>query len=333
MAGNENCVGFLMRSAPKPVNEHARLSSLHELDINFDEPSEDIRNLCDLAARISGAPIALVSIVENDKQKFYANTGLSGVMETPRDWSFCAYAILESDHLIVRDTLLDDRFRDNPLVFGDPNIRSYLGVPLVVDGDARVGTLCVIDRNPRDYSDEIKVQLRGISGAVVSLLKKRRDDQKLEMRNREVVQLSTALTNYLEQDTLTGLTASFAFRRRVDTALRTTPHGSLLVVSIPDLREINRTHGHRAGDRCLQTVAHALDEYLSDNAIVGRLAGNEFAVFSFGDLVAVAELETRLMRALNELGPENSVSAEIRSAEAPKNGESFDSLYASLWNH
>ena len=134
-----------MPPAPEPINESARLVSLNQCRILDTEAETLFDDLTNLAAKLCGAPIALVSLVDSDRQWFKSTVGLC-VTETPRDWAFCAHAILRQDPLIITDAAGDPRTSDNPLVNGPPHIRFYAGAPLTVADQRRVGTLCLIDR-------------------------------------------------------------------------------------------------------------------------------------------------------------------------------------------
>jgi phosphoribosyl 1,2-cyclic phosphodiesterase/CheY-like chemotaxis protein len=134
--------------APLPEDEPERLAALHRLDILDTEPEERFDKLTRIAAALFDVPIALISMVDENRQWFKSAYGTS-VCEGPRDMSFCAHAILATAVMIVPDALLDSRFADNPVVVNDPRVRFYAGCPLVSDGRC-VGTLCLIDIRPRD---------------------------------------------------------------------------------------------------------------------------------------------------------------------------------------
>lgn len=157
-----------------PVDEPERLAELRALSILDTEAEDAFDSLTRLAAFICGTPIALVTLIDAKRQWFKSRVGLEAT-ETPRDISFCGHAILDPDRLFVVPDASDDvRFRDNPLVKDDPHIRFYAGMPLKVQAGSAVGTLCVIDRVPRDLSDKQREALATLSRAVVAQLNLRR---------------------------------------------------------------------------------------------------------------------------------------------------------------
>jgi PAS domain S-box-containing protein len=153
-----------------PANEVQRLARLRALAVLDSAPEPLFDSFARLAAQIAGTPIALLSLVDDQRQWFKANLGLPGVQQTPRDVAFCAHAILERDVMTVADARTDPRFADNPLVTGEPGIRFYAAAPLTLPSGERLGTLCVIDRAPRQLGDAQKRQLAELAQAVVQAL-------------------------------------------------------------------------------------------------------------------------------------------------------------------
>jgi PAS domain S-box-containing protein len=161
-------------SAPVPEDEARRLSVLSDYQLLDTQAEELFDTFTRLAAHICGTPISLISLIDERRQWFKSNFGLSGVSETEREIAFCAHAILSDNILEVPDAQADARFAENPLVLGDPNIRFYAGVPLVTGGGEKLGTLCVIDRKPRHLSDEQRASLRAIADALMEQFETRR---------------------------------------------------------------------------------------------------------------------------------------------------------------
>ena len=137
----------------KPDNEDSRLLALRSYVVLDTEPEPAFDALARIAARVLGVPIALVSLVDADRQWFKARYGLD-VRETSRDISFCGHVVANDERLVVPDAQVDSRFVDNPLVVGEPRVRFYAGVPLRAPQGEVLGTLCAIDHAPRQPSDE-----------------------------------------------------------------------------------------------------------------------------------------------------------------------------------
>jgi excisionase family DNA binding protein len=142
---------FLPLAAPNyPVSdeERARLAAVGASGLVDTDEEARFDRIVRLAAMVTGSPIAMVSLLTSTRQWFKARVGLAP-RETPRDWAFCSHAVLQDELFVVEDALGDARFRDNPLVQQDPHIRFYAGVPLRDRSGNALGTLCVIDREPR----------------------------------------------------------------------------------------------------------------------------------------------------------------------------------------
>ena len=149
-----------------PADEAQRLAALRALDL-LDTPAEErFDRVARIAAAALDVPIALVSLVDSDRQWFKACIGLNA-RETPRDLAFCAHAVHEKAELVVSDTLLDERFADNPLVLHEPRIRFYAGAPLILEDGSCVGTLCVVDTVPRDFGAAERATLRDLRDLVL----------------------------------------------------------------------------------------------------------------------------------------------------------------------
>lgn len=157
---------------PVPVDEHARLAKLRAYDILDTPPERAFERITQIAASVLETPIALVSLIDSSRQWFKSRVGLD-VAETPRDLAFCAHAIMEPGVMVVEDARLDARFASNPLVVGDPNIRFYAGAPLRTPDGFNLGTLCTIDRVPRQATPAQTRLLEDLAGLVIDELELR----------------------------------------------------------------------------------------------------------------------------------------------------------------
>jgi two-component system, cell cycle sensor histidine kinase and response regulator CckA len=164
--------------APLKKNETRRLKVLWQYDVLDTVPEEVFDDLTELAARICEAPIALISLIDEDRQWFKAKIGVT-VNETSRDISFCSHAIKQEDLFIIPDATQDARFANNPLVTSDPKIRFYAGAPLITPDGYALGSLCVIDKVPRELRPEQKQALRVLARHVMTQLELRRHSKEL----------------------------------------------------------------------------------------------------------------------------------------------------------
>jgi GAF domain-containing protein len=147
-----------MITAPTPDNEAGRIAALYAM-LLLDTPREErFDKIVEFAAREFDVPIALISLIDSDRQWFKAAIGLGDVCQTGRDISFCGHAIMRSNIMVVPNALEDARFADNPLVTGPPHIRFYAGAPLILETGYALGTLCINDTRPR-YLDDVEVAI------------------------------------------------------------------------------------------------------------------------------------------------------------------------------
>ena len=172
--------------APKPVDEPERIGALRAMELLDTPPEERFDRFTRLAASLFGVPIALVTLIDSERQWFKSKCG-SAVPETPRDQAFCAHVVYERMPVVVADARGDRRFADNPLVAGPPFIRFYAGVPLMLPSGACIGTFCIADTRPRHFGEKQLDQLRDLGRAVL-------DEVAFSSGERELARLLQAVT-------------------------------------------------------------------------------------------------------------------------------------------
>jgi diguanylate cyclase (GGDEF)-like protein len=246
--------------APPPLaDETRRLATLRRLDILDTPPEERFDRLTRLAKRLFDVPTALVTMIDEDRQWFKSSTGLT-VAQTPREFSFCGHAIASDSILLVPDASQDPRFHDNPFVIGDPHVRFYVGCPLSTPNGSKIGTLCLIDSQPRDFDKE--------SCALLSDLAR--------MAEQEFV--ATELANL---DELTGIPNRRAFKalgqQTLNQCHRARLPASMLFFDLDGFKGINDRFGHTEGDFALAAFATTLVATFCESDVIGRIGGDEFA--------------------------------------------------------
>jgi len=264
-----------MGSARHPPDEIARLAALKQLKVLDTKAEAEFDAIVRAASLVCDAPISLVSLIDSNRQWFKANVGLPGVTETSRDVAFCAHAILGSDLFEVPDATLDPRFHDNPLVAGHPDVRFYAGAPLRLSGGANVGTLCVIDRRPRQLTENQREILRSLAVAASHALEGRRaihgiHEAAVEMSHRAAHDALTGLANRTELE--------FRLTRTIQKARKTPSERTLLYIDLDQFRLVNDACGHTAGDLLLQQVARILGDIIRIPDTLARLGSDEFAI-------------------------------------------------------
>ncbi|QEY31294.1 sensor domain-containing diguanylate cyclase [Synechococcus sp. RSCCF101] len=259
------------------MNEAERLNALRRLcvlDTPLEERYERITRMVCQALRV---PISAISMVDASRQWFKSIQGLDAA-ETPREVAFCSHAIKKPEPMVVADAQRDHRFRANPLVTGPPNIRSYAAVPLALERDLRVGTLCAIDRVPRAFSSTEQAILKDLGEVVLSELR--------SLALTEVnAQLATDLDEARRQALIDPLTRiwnragiELALQRAWDEARRHQDVLSIVMVDCDGFKQINDLHGHPCGDAVLRTITRTLLRELRRMDVLGRWGGDEFLI-------------------------------------------------------
>ncbi|KTT24088.1 sensor domain-containing diguanylate cyclase [Pseudacidovorax intermedius] len=249
-----------MIPAPVPADDARRVRALHALGVLDTAPEERFDRVTRLARRMFQVPIALVSLVDAERQWFKSRQGVDA-QELPRDVSFCGHAILQDVVMEVPDLADDQRFHDNPLVAGAPHVRFYAGAPLTDAQGHRLGTLCILDHQPRRLSTEDRALLGDLA----------------DMVREELLATQAATTDHLTQlSNRRGFEALgehvLAVCRRLNMPAR------LLYLDLDGFKQINDQLGHAEGDAALVRFADALRGTFRAADVCARLGGDEFAV-------------------------------------------------------
>lgn len=249
-----------MLVAPIPENEHTRLETLRGLHILDTMAEERFDRITRLARRLFSVSISVVSLIDSDRQWFKSVQGLD-VCETSRDISFCGHAINQPTVMVVPDALNDPRFADNPLVLAAPNIRFYAGFPLTMPNGMRVGTLCIIDDKPKEFSLQDEQALEDLGRLV--------EDELLSIQQNTLDAL-TAISNRRGFELLAEKTLANTDRLGLST--------SLIFFDLDYFKEINDEFGHEEGDIALKSFANLLIDCFRESDVIARFAGDEFVV-------------------------------------------------------
>lgn len=299
-----------MQRPPKPDNEADRLRALSRYQILDTAPEAGYDDLVSIAAAICGMPMGSVSLIDADRQWFKARLGLEAP-ETSRDHAFCAHAILDPHAvMVVPNALLDARFSDNPLVTGSPGIRFYAGAPLLSADGMPMGTLCVMDNQPRELQRYQLDALDALSRQVSSLLELRKASHglALQLRDREwyeqqlqkfseELELQNAdLHEQVRLDALTGLANRRALGAALELALDGGEPCCVALLDIDHFKAVNDTHGHAAGDDVLVQVANTLRASSAGHGLLARYGGEEFAWLLPGTDLEQATLQCEYLR-------------------------------------
>lgn len=254
-----------------PHDEAARLHALRSLNVLDTAEEERFDRLTRMARRMFRVPIALVSLVDENRQWFKSRDGVAAC-ETPRDISFCGHAILADDIFLINDALADPRFADNPLVAGEPHIRFYAGCPLRTAGGHKIGTLCIIDSEPRAFDEDDRIALHDLAAVVED----------------ELTAFQTATT-----DDLTHISNRRGFLQLAQYSLnfcaRQRQPATLAFIDLDQFKPINDRFGHAEGDRALVAFSDTMRSSFRSTDLFARLGGDEFVVLLSGARKADAE--------------------------------------------
>jgi diguanylate cyclase (GGDEF)-like protein len=230
-------------------------------------PDERFDRLTALAAQHFDVPVALVSLVDANRQWFKSAVGMTQP-ETGREEAFCAHAILTPDEvMVVPDAPRDPRFADNPLVTGDTHIRFYAGAPILATNGQPLGTLCVMDREPRDFDRADRQFLAQLAASASDLLD-------LHLSHLTLAEAET-------RDPLTRLANRRQLETAMDAAMESAFAGrpfALLSIDLDDFRAINKQYGYEVGDHVLNQIGQRLSSSIRASDVPARIGGDEFAI-------------------------------------------------------
>ena len=276
-----------MPGATLPPQEVQRLAALASYDVLDTACEENFDDLTRLAARLTGSPTALISLIDQDRQWFKSKVGLDA-SETHRDQAFCAHAIHHPDEaLVVEDATADPAFADNVLVTGPLGLRFYAGVPLVSPSGHAIGTLCVLDYTKRTIAADALEALKVLARCVMTTLELRR--------------VMSELCNQALSDALTGLPNRVAFAAALSQAIarqrRDGLPATLLFVDLDGFKRLNTSFGHAVGDAALTEMGRLLRALIRQEDTAARLGGDEFAILLVGGDGTEARLVAERIRA------------------------------------
>jgi diguanylate cyclase (GGDEF)-like protein len=271
-----------MKTPDIPQDEAVRLKALQSLNILDTSSEERFDCLTRMAKRLFNVPIALVSIVDENRQWFKSCIGLS-VSETPRDISFCGHAILGDEIFVIPDATKDERFADNPLVINEPHIRFYAGCQLRSADGSKIGTLCIIDQKPRNLGDEDIEAIKDLAS----------------IAEREI-----AATELATLDELTNIPNRRGFmmvgQHSLNLCVRQKIPASLVYLDLDNFKPVNDTFGHAEGDNVLTTFASEISAVCRDSDLYARMGGDEFVILFINTTYNGAEdIIMRLQQSLN----------------------------------
>jgi diguanylate cyclase (GGDEF)-like protein len=279
-------------------DEQGRLFALQRAMILDTRPETSFDKITTMVQTVLNVPIAAISLVDRDRQWFKSKQGVKAD-QTPIEQSFCSHTIRKREPMVIPDATLDPRFVDNPLVTGQPFIRSYAGAPLISPEGYNLGALCAIDVVPRHFQSAHIDLLTNFAALVV-------DEMELRL---------IALTDYL-----TGALTRRAFMAEIDRALarfaRSGDRSALLILDIDRFKRINDALSHAVGDRVLQAVSSCCVNVLRSEDSFGRIGGEEFCLLlPSADTFQASRVAERMRKAIAELAfpdyPELKVTASF----------------------
>ncbi|WP_419804956.1 sensor domain-containing diguanylate cyclase [Terriglobus sp.] len=278
-------------------DEQGRIAALRRYEV-LDTPREaPFERVANLVRTVLNVPISTVSLIDTDRQWYKSCLGMES-RELPREETFCTHTIRAREPLIVPDTLLDDRFAELAIVKGEPFIRSYAGVPLASPDGYNLGSLCAIDRQPREFSPAQIEVMKSFAALVVD-----------ELELRRIAQI----------DSLTEAATRRSFLLELEKAIsnfnRSGRPATLLVMDVDHFKRVNDTFGHAAGDDVLRKTCTKISSLLRKADCIGRLGGEEFGILlNEAEADLAWKIAERLRQTVEELtfsGVDSQVTASF----------------------
>jgi diguanylate cyclase (GGDEF)-like protein len=304
-----------MADRPLPADESARVEALRSFFILDSQSDENFDRITRLASQMLGLPVALISLVDEDRQWFLSRVGVD-VCQTGREVAFCAHAICGDEVFVVTDTLNDERFRSNPLVTGPPHIRFYAGAPLHTGQGHNIGTLCVIGTEPRGLSEQEAGLLRELASLAM---------HQIEMRRLTYLCPLTGLPN--------RRTFFEAGEREFHRSLRQDSPLSILLFDIDHFRSISDRFSREQSERALVQVAGMIAAKLRRIDVLARVAGDEFAAVlpasdQMGALTVAESIRSEIVATAVRIdGSLHPLSVSVGVAELSAADGSFSDLF------
>lgn len=267
-----------------PKNEAERLHALRTLQILDTTHEERFDRVTRMAKRMFDVSISLVSLVDEDRQWFKSAQGIEA-SETPRDVSFCGHAINQDGLFLIPDALQDERFSDNPLVTGAPNIRFYAGYPLKLRQGINIGTLCLIDSKPKELDTEDQQLLEDLAAMI---------EQEIKSIQLATLDELTLISNRRGFLSLAEHSRNVCVRKKMSM--------TIILFDLNKFKPINDEYGHHEGDFALRQFANVMRDVFRNSDVIGRLGGDEFiAMLTDTDKEHIDTIMSRFDKAINEM--------------------------------
>ena len=260
--------------------EFSRIDELRRYDILDTPPDGSFNDLCAIAARVFNAPVALVTLVDTDRVWFAASHGIGQLRQVDRGPGLCASAILQDGPYVAPDLQLDPNSLANPLVARENGFRFYAAVPLKSSRNFNLGTMCILDHEPREFTEADQQMLERFARMVMQMMEHRLASRSVAQLAQEIEERRVELAHRASHDSLTDLLNRTAMERHLARAAQRShapTHAAYALLDVDHFKSINDTYGHPVGDIVLQQVARRLASAVRAEDKIARIGGEEFA--------------------------------------------------------